>query len=281
MRQVHGRDDLWPLLNNWKREGHRIALVPTMGNLHEGHLALVRAARALADRVVTSIYVNPTQFGEGEDFERYPRTLEADLEHLEREQCDLVFVPDDPTMYPFRGDESITVKAAPALANTLEGRYRPGHFDGVLTVVARLFNLVAPDFAVFGEKDYQQLLLIRRMVDDMGYPIEIVAHPTVREAGGLAMSSRNRYLNEDEMSAAVQLNRVLGEAAERFAAGSSRQQIEEAATVQLEKLGFDVDYVALRRAWDLKIPDHGEGPLRLLAAARCGATRLIDNISIN
>jgi pantoate--beta-alanine ligase len=281
VKQVHGRDDLWPLLKVWKREGCRIALVPTMGNLHEGHLALVRAARAIADRVVTSIYVNPTQFGKGEDFESYPRTLEADLEKLRAEQCDLVFVPDDRTMYPFRGDESVTVNAAPALANKLEGRFRPGHFDGVLTVVARLFNLLAPNFAVFGEKDYQQLLLIRRLVDDMAYPVEIVAHPTVREAGGLAMSSRNRYLDEEEMAAAVQLNRVLREAAEFFAQQAAREQVEEAAVAQLEKLGFDVDYVAVRRARDLEIPGPGERNLRLLAAARCGATRLIDNISIN
>jgi pantoate--beta-alanine ligase len=268
-------------LKNWREEGLTIALVPTMGNLHEGHLALVRAARAIADRVVASIYVNPTQFGEGEDFKQYPRTLETDLENLEAERCDLVFVPDDRTMYPFRGDDAVTVKAAPALAEKLEGRFRPGHFDGVVTVVARLFNLVSPDYAVFGEKDYQQLLLIRRLAEDMGYPVEIVAHPTVREAGGLALSSRNRYLDEGEMTAAVQLNAVLGKAAERLAGGTSREQVEQSAAEQLEKIGFDVDYVAVRRARDLEIPASGERELRLLAAVRCGATRLIDNISIN
>jgi pantoate--beta-alanine ligase len=280
VRPARDRKQLWDVTRRWKRAGREVALVPTMGNLHEGHLALVRAARNLAERVVASIYVNPAQFGEGEDFGQYPRTLERDLERLEREGCDLAFVPDERTMYPFSGEGAIRVRAARDLSSILEGACRPGHFDGVVTVVARLFNLVGPDVAVFGEKDYQQLLMIRRLVDDLGYPINIHAVPTVREEGGLAMSSRNRYLDAGQQQAAQCLNRALNAACEAIREGSDRVAVERNATAELEAAGFLVDYVAVRRASDLGLPEPGDTKLRVLAAARIGATRLIDNFSV-
>jgi len=215
MLRAENRDQLDTRTRDWRLAGLRIALVPTMGNLHEGHLALVRAARETADRVITSIYVNPAQFGEGEDFQRYPRTLDSDLESLEEAGCDLVFVPDDRTMYPNGLENAVRLLAAPDLASVLEGASRPGHFDGVVTVVARLFNLARPDAAVFGEKDYQQLLVIRRMVEDLAWRIRIVPVPTVREDGGLAMSSRNHYLAEEERDAAGRIHAVLRDAALR------------------------------------------------------------------
>lgn len=281
MRQVSGREELWPVIRRWKREGRVTALVPTMGNLHAGHLALVTTAREVADRVVASIYVNPTQFGEGEDFGRYPRTLEQDMEKLEAAGCDLVFTPDDATMYPFPGESSVKVTAAPDLAGVLEGAHRPGHFDGVTTVVARLFNLVSPDIAVFGEKDYQQLLIIKRLVDDLGYPLRILPVATVREQSGLALSSRNQYLDPAQRGAADLLNQALKETAMAWQEGVSRQEAERLGTRSLEAAGFEVDYVAIRMAANLEIPKPGATGLRVLAAARLGQTRLIDNFSIN
>jgi pantoate--beta-alanine ligase len=278
MRQAQTRDQLGAVIRSWRRAGRSIALVPTMGNLHEGHMALVAAARAAADRVVTSIYVNPTQFGAGEDFERYPRTLEADQRQLEEADCDLVFTPGTRTMYPCGIDDSTRVSAAPSLAKILEGEWRPGHFDGVVTIVSRLFNMVTPDFAVFGEKDYQQLLVIRRLVADLGYPVRTVSVPTVRGRDGLALSSRNRYLGEEERSAAIRLNAVLADAARRAAAAAARlQSVEDEARAQLEQTGMRVEYVAVRRSDDLAKPGETDAELRVLAAVWCGSTRLIDN----
>jgi pantoate--beta-alanine ligase len=278
MRQAQSRDQLWAVLRSWRRDGLSTALVPTMGNLHEGHLALVAAAREHADRVVASIYVNPTQFGAGEDFERYPRTLEADQCQLEEAGCDLVFTPTDETMYPGGPDDSTGVSAAPSLANVLEGAHRPGHFDGVVAVVARLFNLVTPDVAVFGEKDYQQLLVIQRLVQDLGYPVRIAAVATVRGPAGLALSSRNRYLDDAQRAAAKQLNVVLQEAARQLAAAPKRlAEVERQARAELEQAGLRVDYVAVRRARDLAKPSTDDPDLRILAAVWSGATRLIDN----
>lgn len=258
------------------------ALVPTMGNLHDGHLALVEAARRTADRVITSIYVNPTQFGEGEDFESYPRTLETDRRSLDQAGCDLLFIPGQAEMYPFGLDRGVRLQASPELASTLEGASRPGHFDGVVTVVARLFNVVRPDIAVFGEKDFQQLLIIRQMVEDLGYGIRILAVPTVREPGGLAMSSRNNYLAKEQRMAAGELNAVLLETAIRIAQGSTDWEALQAdAAGRLESRGFRVDYVAVRRSSDLGRPGHDDDPLRVLAAMFCGATRLIDNVAVN
>jgi pantoate--beta-alanine ligase len=252
-----------------------------MGNLHAGHLALVDAAREHADRVVSSIYVNPTQFGPGEDFDRYPRTLEADCLKLEKVGCDLVFAPGEECMYPGGVEDAVQVSAPARLASLLEGARRPGHFDGVVTVVARLFNLVYPDIAVFGEKDYQQLLVIRRLVRDMGYPVRIEAVPTVREQNGLAMSSRNEYLDSGKRAEAAvlyaTLEQVAREVAERpvdldKAAGSAARG--------LERLGFRVDYLAIRRAQDLEIPQAADEELRILCAAWSGETRLIDNLHV-
>lgn len=278
MRQARTREQLWSQIRSWRAAGQRIALVPTMGNLHDGHLALVEAARRHADRVITSIYVNPAQFGAGEDFARYPRTPEDDLQRLRAARCDLAFLPDDAAIYPLGLDAATQLRAAPALAGILEGAFRPGHFDGVVTVVARLFNLCAPDLAVFGEKDYQQLLVVRRMVEDLGYPLRILPVPTVRERGGLALSSRNRFLGEAGRAAANRLSAVLRDAAGQVGqGGADHHEVERAAVDRLQREGLRVDYVAVRRALDLGEPDRGDRDLRVLAAAWCGQTRLIDN----
>jgi pantoate--beta-alanine ligase len=281
MRFAVGREDLDSVTRRWRRDGRTIALVPTMGNLHEGHLALVRAARSAADRVVCSIYVNPTQFGVGEDFERYPRTPDSDRAALEAAGCDLVFEPGQDTVYPEGLENAVRLLASPDLSAGLEGASRPAHFDGVVSVVARLFNLVGPDIAVFGEKDYQQLLVIRRMTRDLGYGIRILAVPTVREESGLAMSSRNNYLDPRQRSAAGRLHVVLTGCARRLRdAAANPASIEREAIAELQQSGFEVEYVAARHADDLSPPEGGSRPLRVLAAVRCGATRLIDNVPV-
>ena len=258
----------------------RMALVPTMGALHEGHRALIRRARAEVGRdgtVVVSVFVNPTQFGPGEDLDRYPRTIDADLEACAAEGVDVVFTPAVEEMYPAGPDGSVTVDPGP-LGSVLEGASRPGHFAGVLTVVAKLLGLVRPDVAVFGEKDYQQLALIRRMVADLCLPVEVVGAETVREADGLAMSSRNRYLDTDERLDAVALSQALfaaRESADRGAAaalGSARAELRRTHLV-------DLDYL------EITAPDLGpapeSGPARMLVAARVGSTRLIDNVPLD
>lgn len=278
MQQARTREQLWAVLRAWRRAGGRIALVPTMGSLHEGHLALVAAAREHADRVVASIYVNPTQFGEGEDYERYPRTPDEDRQALQAAGCDLLFTPADRTMYPGGLADATGIRAPHTLSSILEGATRPGHFDGVVTVVARLFNLVGPDLAVFGEKDYQQLLVIRRLVEDLGYPLRVVAVPTVRGPGGLALSSRNRYLENAQRGSAEHLNGILRSTAERvIGSPSSWREAEQEARTLLEQRGLRVDYVAVRRAADLGPPLPADRDLRVLAAVWCADTRLIDN----
>lgn len=282
MQVIENRRELRDLVSEWRREGERVALVPTMGNLHEGHLSLVRAAGRHAVRVVTSIFVNPAQFSEGEDFDRYPRTLEQDLATLENEGCDLAFVPDADQLYPFGLDRAVMVRAAPDLAGRLEGRFRPGHFDGVVTVVARLFALVQPDVAVFGEKDYQQLLVVRRMAEDLGFDARVIGEKTVRSKAGLALSSRNAYLDEAQRQAANALNRALIRAARSAAAdGAVYSSLEDEATDALEAVGLRVEYVAIRRSQDLAAPKEGDRDLRILAAAWCGRTRLIDNMAVD
>lgn len=282
MQVIENRRELRDLVSEWRREGERVALVPTMGNLHEGHLSLVRAAGRHAVRVVTSIFVNPAQFGEGEDFDRYPRTLEQDLATLENEGCDLAFVPDADQLYPFGLDRAVMVRAAPDLAGRLEGRFRPGHFDGVVTVVARLFALVQPGVAVFGEKDYQQLLVVRRMAEDLGFDARVIGEKTVRSKAGLALSSRNAYLDEAQRQAANALNRALIRAARSAAAdGAVYSSLEDEATDALEAVGLRVEYVAIRRSQDLAAPKEGDRDLRILAAAWCGRTRLIDNMAVD
>lgn len=248
-----------------------IALVPTMGALHDGHVQLMKHARPLADTLVTSIFVNPTQFAAGEDFGEYPRTWDADLERCEEAGVDVVFAPEVATMYPHGLDDQVMVDPGP-LGAILEGELRPTHFRGVLTVVAKLFGLVRPDIAVFGEKDYQQLALIRLMAETLCLDVEVVGCPTVREADGLAMSSRNRYLTPDERVRAVALSQALDAG---VAAGpDGPDAVRAAALARLADFGVVPDYVAVTS------PDLGEpvpGAARLLIAARVGKPRLLDN----
>ncbi len=264
----------------WRREGERIGFVPTMGNLHEGHLQLVRRARELADRVVASIFVNPMQFGPHEDYDTYPRTLQADQVALEGEGVDLLFAPAVGVIYP-AGIEATTRVTVPGVGEGLCADSRPHFFTGVATVVARLFNLVQPDLAVFGEKDYQQLAVIRKMVRDLCLPIEIEAVPTVREADGLAMSSRNRYLGPEQRRQAPQLYRTLCEVAGRLRSGERDfAALEARARRLLEEAGFRPDYVSIRAADTLQPPGGGDAALVVLAAAWLGKARLIDNVQV-
>lgn len=271
-------DELREQLADWRLAGDHIALVPTMGNLHEGHLSLAKIAREHAERVVVSIFVNPTQFGEGEDLDSYPRTLERDKRLLQRAKVDLLFVPDIETMYPF-GTDNATSVTVPALSDVLCGSFRPGHFEGVTTVVSRLFGLVQPDVAVFGQKDYQQQLVIRRMATDLSMPVEIVTGPTVREEDGLAKSSRNQYLTEEEREIAPRLFAVISEVGEALAAGDRDiDRLEKNAQQQLEASGFEPEYISIRRADNLEVPDEGTTEFVVLGAAWLGAARLIDNV---
>jgi pantoate--beta-alanine ligase len=264
----------------WRADGRRIAFVPTMGNLHAGHFSLLARAREHADVVVASVFVNPTQFGLGEDFARYPRTPEADAAALAAHGCDVLFLPDATELYPDGPANAVTVRV-PGLSDILEGAVRPGHFEGVATVVARLFNRVQPDIAVFGQKDYQQLLVIRRMARDLGWPIGIVAAPIVREANGLAMSSRNQYLAPAERERASAIHATLEwMGAEAVRAEQSLEAIETAAGERLRAAGLVPDYAVLRHASDLSPPVGRSQPLVALVAARSGTTRLIDNLLI-
>jgi pantoate--beta-alanine ligase len=264
----------------WRREGLRVAFVPTMGNLHAGHISLIELARKRGDRFVASIFVNPMQFGPNEDFAHYPRTPRNDESLLAEAGCDLMFMPDVAEIYPAGADHGTRV-TVPELSGILDGEYRPGHFDGVSTVVAKLFNIVAPDVAVFGEKDFQQLTIIRRMVADLCIPIEIVGAPTVREADGLAMSSRNQYLTPEELKIAPQLNAALTRAAKRLAAGEKDlAAIEHAELATITRAGFRPDYFSVRDAKTLVAPSADAHHLVVLVAARLGKARLIDNVQI-
>jgi len=271
--------DLRAHLSTLRRDGARVAFVPTMGNLHAGHFSLVQLAREKADVVVASVFVNPTQFGPNEDFARYPRTPDADRAGLADAGCDALFMPAIDEMYPGGTGETVRV-VVPALRDILEGAIRPGHFDGVATIVAKLFNLVQPDVAIFGRKDYQQLLVIRRMTRDLAYPIEIVDAPTMRETNGLAMSSRNQYLDAAQRETAAAIHRTLQRMRDAVLAGDEKiTSIEETAASELVAAGFKPDYAVIRRAEDLAEPAAGEtAPLIALIAARAGATRLIDNL---
>ncbi len=259
--------------------GQRVGLVPTMGALHEGHLSLVKALGAVVDRVAVSIFVNPTQFAPGEDFARYPRQEEADLAKLAAAGVDLVYLPSVEAMYPLGFMTEIAVKGP--LTERLEAVVRPGHFNGVATVVAKLLLQAAPDVAAFGEKDYQQLQVIRRMASDLDLPVEILPVPTVRDDHGLALSSRNAYLTSEELSVARQLNKVLALTASRLRAGAAAEEATGTAERELLALGFtSVDYVALADPDDLAPLSALDRPARLLAAVRIGRTRLIDNIAV-
>ena len=238
-------------VGDWRRQGRRIGFVPTMGNLHAGHFALVDLARQHADVVVASIFVNPTQFGPNEDYARYPRTPDSDIEGLRAQGCDLLLLPSVEEMYPF-GIVGCVHMHVPGITDILCGAHRPGHFNGVAQVVARLFNIVQPDVAVFGRKDYQQLQVIRYMATEMSFPVAIVPAPTLREPDGLAMSSRNQYLQGDERQTAVFIHRTLQAMREQRGYGMPIDRIEDEARQQLAMAGFDVDYAEIRRA-DLSI----------------------------
>jgi pantoate--beta-alanine ligase len=251
-----------------------------MGSLHAGHLSLVELAREHAERVVVSIFVNPTQFGEGEDYAEYPRTLELDKRRLKAASADMIFAPDVDVLYPFGVDKATTV-SVPGLTENFCGATRPGHFDGVTTVVARLFALVQPDVAVFGQKDYQQQLVIRRMAEDLSLPVNIITGETIRDDDGLALSSRNSYLDDAERAIAPELYRALSQVGQELQSGRRNfNELEATAMERLANAGFDVEYFAIRRALNLEIPDRDCDDLVVLTAAKLGPARLIDNIVV-
>lgn len=268
-------------ISEWHSDNETIAFVPTMGNLHQGHLSLVEIAQQKASRVVVSVYVNPLQFSPGEDFASYPRTLEQDLKNLQAIGVDLVFTPDDAIIYP-DGEQHSAYVEVPVLSHIIEGEFRPGFFKGVATVVLKLFNMVQPDIAVFGEKDFQQLLVIRQMVNDLNLPIEIIGGQTKREADGLAKSSRNNYLSPAERETSRILSESLMLCRCQIEQGADIVQAENACVEALESHGFIVDYVTLRETSRLEKVSNDEITLNqelvILAAAKLGKTRLIDNI---
>jgi pantoate--beta-alanine ligase len=273
VRQI---DDLRQALDAFRSEGARLAFVPTMGALHDGHMALVEAGKRAGTRVIVSIFVNPIQFGPNEDLAKYPRREQADSRLLANAGVDLLWMPTPEIMYPEGFATSVRVSG---VSEPLDGAHRPGHFDGVATVVSKLFHQVQPQVALFGEKDWQQLQVIRRMVADLDMPIEIQGVPTQREDDGLALSSRNAYLMPEDRARAVALPRALGAAAKTIGEGGDREAALAQAQDSLAAAGFEVDYVALVDAESLAAPIEGR-PMRLLAAARIGGTRLIDNIPV-
>ena len=277
MRTVTTVGDLRLQVAAWRRDGLRIGFVPTMGNLHAGHFSLIHQAKESADRVIASIFVNPSQFGPNEDFDRYPRTPEADATALAGEGCDLLFLPSVAEMYPFGVAQRVRMDV-PSLTGILCGASRPGHFDGVCTVVSRLFNQVQPDLAVFGQKDYQQLAILRHMARDLAFPVDIQGAPTRREDDGLAMSSRNQYLTPEQRERAPLIQQTLHWVATRVSEGDRIEVTLMAARQRLADAGFEVDYVEVRRA-DLAPARDGVPEERVaLAAVKLGSTRLIDNL---
>ncbi len=280
MQTVHTIFHLRSAVDQWRTRRERVAFVPTMGNLHDGHLQLVKRAARAADRVVVSIFVNPTQFGANEDFASYPRSLRQDSLKLAENGVHLLFVPEVEEIYPYGIDDTVRVEV-PGLSEILCGASRPTHFAGVATVVAKLFNAVRPHVALFGEKDYQQLLVVRRMVADLCMPIEIIGVPTMREQDGLAMSSRNHYLSSEERRQAPALYQTLQWMSERLTAGvRDYDSLVAQGITLLEKNGFQPEYVAIRRAEDLAPPQVIDYQLRILAAAWLGKARLIDNLAV-
>lgn len=279
MKTLHTLAELRTQVAAWRQAGDTIAFVPTMGNLHDGHITLLREGRKLAPRVIVSVFVNPTQFGPNEDFGRYPRTLAADSEKLAAASCDLLFAPTVEEMYPHGNIQ--TVVHVPDLGDTLCGASRPGHFDGVSTVVTKLFNMVQPDLALFGEKDFQQLAVIRRMTADLAFPIRLVGVATVREASGLAMSSRNSFLTAEERSRAAVIYQSLCAARDDILAG--RRDYPAIATSNVGKIsaaGLVIDYFDIRDSSTLEAAQPATDSLVIVVAARLGTTRLIDNLPI-
>ena len=273
-------DSLRAEIRAWREAGLSIAFVPTMGNLHAGHYSLIALAKQHADRVVASVFVNPTQFGPNEDFDRYPRTPEADAAGLHDAGCDLLWLPSVATMYPLGLENTVNMRV-PGITTVLDGAHRPGHFDGVATVVARLFNQVQPDVAVFGRKDYQQLAVIRHLVADLAFPIEIIGAPIKRETDGLAMSSRNQYLSADQRASAPTLYQVLRQMQDSLQAGATRETVEASAIEMLAEAGFVADYAVVRQPTLIEPADNAPGPRVALVAARLGTTRLIDNLEFD
>jgi len=280
MIQAPDKDALRVVMRGYRSNSETTAFVPTLGNLHDGHLSLVRKAREVADRVVVSIFINPTQFDKAEDLAAYPRTIENDLKLLKQEKIDLVFLPEAEEMYP---EGSATRVEVDGISDILEGDSRPGHFSGVATIVAKLFNLVQPDISVFGEKDFQQLMLIRRMVDDLDFGIEIIGAPTAREDSGLAMSSRNNYLNKEQRNTiAPGLYRELTNILKAITDGESDYlRIQQESAKNLDQQGFKTDYIEIRNAEDLSIAKKNDKSLVILASAWLGKARLIDNLRVN
>lgn len=281
MRTYNSSAQLQSVLRGYHHNGQTIAFVPTMGNLHEGHLDLVRKARQLCDVVVVSIFVNPLQFGPTEDLDAYPRTLAADKEKLFSEGVQVLYAPGVEDIYP-QGMQAQTLVHVPELGETLCGSSRPGHFDGVTTVVNKLFNIVQPDVALFGEKDFQQLSIVRKMVKDLCLPIQIVGVATTRDEDGLAKSSRNGYLSFDQRRIAPILNQTLNTCREAIACGFDNfLQLESHARMKLLQAGFDPDYFAIRDALTLRPVTEDTEEVAILAAARLGTTRLIDNVKLS
>jgi pantoate--beta-alanine ligase len=265
-------------IRDWRVRDERIAFVPTMGNLHAGHTSLLEAAHNRGDRVVASIFVNPMQFGPSEDYTAYPRTLADDQRLLEQARCDLLFAPSVSEMYPTGGDQR-TLVVVRGLSNILDGEFRPGHFDGVATVVTKLFGIVAPDVAVFGEKDYQQLLVVRHMTLDLALPVQIIGAPTVRAQDGLALSSRNRYLNADERARAPAIYQALQQTMSALSAGAADyDSLQQGGGQAIQRAGMTLDYFSIRNALDLTAPTPESKELVILVAARLGRARLIDNM---
>ncbi len=280
MITLHTVDDLRDQVRKWRSQGERIALVPTMGNLHVGHLSLVERALREADRVVVTIFVNPLQFGAGEDFDSYPRTLDDDQHKLQQVGADLLFAPAVDEVYARPQVEQTRVEV-PGLSDILCGVSRPGHFVGVATIVCKLFNMVQPDVAIFGEKDFQQLLVIRRMAEDLCMPLEIIGMPTEREADGVACSSRNGNLSAGERGRAPIIYRLMQEVAAELMGGNiNYSSLLENASNELINNGFNPDYFTIRRASDLALPEPSDHDLVILVAARLGTTRLIDNLLV-
>ena len=279
MQVVTSISELRQTINSYKKNNEFVGLVPTMGNLHAGHLNLVSKAASKADRVVTSIFVNPTQFERADDLESYPRTMQQDLEQLEGLGVDVVFAPTAVEMYPHGG--LVTEVDVPKISSLHEGASRPGHFRGVATVVSKLFNIVMPDLAVFGQKDFQQLSLIKQMVADLNMPIEIIGAATIRESDGLAMSSRNNRLSPDQRKLAPNLYGVLSQLEKKVKQGNIEyQQAQDEAVAELTKVGFNPDYILVCDANTLLEATESDKELVILAAAYLGEVRLIDNIQV-
>jgi len=280
MLLANDKDELRVVMRGYRSSNQTTAFVPTLGNLHEGHLSLVRKAQEVADRVVVSIFINPTQFDKAEDLAAYPRTLDNDLALLKKEKVDLVFIPRAEEMYPIGSAARVEVAG---ISDILEGDSRPGHFSGVATIVAKLFNLVRPDVSVFGEKDFQQLMLIKRMESDLDFDIEIIAAPTAREKSGLAMSSRNNYLDENQRNViAPGLYAQMLKVRDRIVNGECDYLTMQNESIEsLNKQGFKTDYFEIRKANDLAVADQGTTDLVILVSAWLGKARLIDNIRVS